>query len=91
MEKISKLIEQPRIIEVKPIIKMKPIEQVSIENNIWVTARGIGIPVKGMSTGHINNTIKCFNGEGFNNISPNYLGGKEKWLNIFNNELVNRN
>ncbi len=88
---MDNLIELPRIIETKPIIKTAPMEQVSTENHIWVTARGVEIPVKSMTTSHINNTIRCWNGEGRMNIPSNYLGGKEKWLNIFSNELVNRN
>lgn len=62
-----------------------------IENNIWVTAYKRKIPVKNMSTTHIKNCINCFNGTGNSNIPNDYLGGKEKWLKIFNHELSIRN
>jgi len=61
-----------------------------IENHIWVTARRQSIAVKEMSTDHIVNCIKCWIGEGFTEIPEDYLGGKEKWLEIFNSELINR-
>lgn len=58
-----------------------------IENHIWITADRIKIPVSQMSTSHIQNCIKCFNGQGKSYISPSYLGGKNKWLDVFNREL----
>jgi hypothetical protein len=61
-----------------------------IEYYIWVTARRVQIPVKMMTISHINNTIKCWNGQGKLHIPAGYLGGKEKWLKIFNQELLNR-
>ena len=62
-----------------------------IENNIWITAYGRKIPVKRMSTSHIKNCIKCWNSKGETIIPEDYLGGKKKWLKIFNQELINRN
>ncbi len=61
-----------------------------LDNNIWVTARGTEIPVKEMSSNHIQNCIKCWEGTGNMSIPEGYLGGKEKWLKIFNDELVSR-
>ena len=61
------------------------------ESPVWITAFRNRIPVKKMSTGHINACILCWNGQGNMRISNDYLGGKEKWLKIFNDELVNRN
>ena len=39
---------------------------------------------------HIHNCIRCWNGEGKLKIPEGYLGGKDKWLNIFQQELLNR-
>ncbi|MEK6828916.1 MAG: hypothetical protein AABY15_02235 [Nanoarchaeota archaeon] len=65
--------------------------EVDFENHTWVTARGIEISVKEMSTNHINNCINCFNGNGNMHIPSDYLGGREKWLGIFSRELTRRN
>ena len=64
--------------------------ELSVSTHIWVTARKEEIPVKTMSTSHINNCIACWEGRGNMRIPVNYLGGKEKWLTIFNQELFNR-
>lgn len=56
----------------------------------WVTAKRRIIPVKSMSTEHIQNCIACLEGRGNKIIPENYLGGKEKWLTIFNEELIRR-
>lgn len=61
-----------------------------INNHIWITAYKTQIPVKQMSASHINNCIHCWNGKGKKKIPPHYLGGKEKWLKIFQQELDNR-
>ena len=61
------------------------------ENHIWETAYGQEIPVREMETSHINNTIRCWEGKGKKKIPHGYLGGKAKWLKIFNEELINRN
>lgn len=61
-----------------------------IENHLWITAKRQHIFVKSMTTKHIQNCIRCFNGEGNCNIPENYLGGKEKWIKIFQQELLNR-
>lgn len=61
-----------------------------LDRHIWVTARRMKINVREMSTAHINNCINCFNGKGSMRIPEDYLGGREKWIKIFNNELINR-
>lgn len=62
----------------------------AIKNHIWITARRKSIPVREMSTSHIKNCIKCWKGKGKLKIPSNYLGGKQKWLKIFTEELINR-
>jgi hypothetical protein len=61
-----------------------------INNHTWVTAQRIKIPVKNMETSHIINCIRCWEGKGKSNIPSDYLGGKKKWLEIFNQELNKR-
>lgn len=61
-----------------------------IDNYIWVTVRRQQMLVKEMKTRHINSCIKCWNGEGKTHIPSHYLGGKSKWLRIFETELKNR-
>lgn len=61
-----------------------------INNHTWITANRIQIPVSEMSTTHIKNCIRCFKGLGKSTIPNGYLGGKEKWLKIFNKELLKR-
>ena len=46
--------------------------------------------VTDMETSHINNCINCFNGLGYSYIPSTYLGGIDKWLEIFNKELLRR-
>lgn len=79
---------------------VKPIEHIIVqyqrvenmpESPVWITAFGRRIPVRKMSTGHIIACIHCWNGTGNMRISNDYLGGREKWLKIFSDELVNRN
>lgn len=71
-----------------------PLQQVEVDelinNHVWVTAMREQIPVHKMTNNHIRNTIKCLNGESKSFIPEGYLGGKEKWLTIFSNELVKR-
>ena len=79
--------------KLKPIISFEVLIQESeqsIENHMWVTARGLELPVKSMTTSHIHNCIKCWEGRGNMRIPNDYLGGKEKWLKIFNQELITR-
>ena len=64
---------------------------VSLENHIWGTARGKSIPVQKMTTFHIKNCINCWNGVGNMIVPDGYLGGREKWLKIFVEELAKRN
>ncbi len=61
-----------------------------LDNHIWITAYRQKRFVREMSTQHIINCIKCFNGEGNVRIPEGYLGGKEKWLKIFSDELITR-
>jgi hypothetical protein len=68
----------------------KEIEKL-IHNHIWITARKVKIPVKNMKTSHIKNCIKCWQGKGKMIIPKGYLGGKRKWLKIFEEELIKRN
>lgn len=65
--------------------------KVDIESHIWITARGRRVPVRQMNASHIRNCINCWEGTGRMRIPAGYLGGKEKWLGIFNRELENRN
>ena len=58
--------------------------------HIWITAKGVKVSVSSMSTKHINNCIKCWLGKGNMRIPKGYLGGKNKWLAIFNEELIKR-
>lgn len=62
-----------------------------VDKHIWVTAYRKQIPVNQMATEHIQNCIKCWNGKSRTRIPEHYLGGKEKWLEIFHNELQRRN
>lgn len=76
-------------------IDYSPLQQVEIDElidkHVWVTANRRQIPVNQMSTTHIQNCIKCWNGTGRVKIPNHYLGGKGKWLGIFNGELQRRN
>lgn len=56
----------------------------------WEKANGRRILVQHMTTAHINNCIACWNGNGNMEIPEGYLGGKEKWLRIFTEELTRR-
>lgn len=61
-----------------------------LNNKMWITAQRVRIPVKQMSTYHIKNCIKCWQGKGKMKIPIYYLGGKDKWLDIFHQELLSR-
>lgn len=61
-----------------------------LDHNVWVTAARKQIYVKEMTTQHIINCIRCWNGEGNLRIPKDYLGGKDKWIKIFKEELTNR-
>jgi hypothetical protein len=61
-----------------------------IDGNVWITAGKIKLCVREMSSNHIQNCIKCWNGLGKMTIPSHYLGGKVKWLVIFKKELLNR-
>lgn len=61
-----------------------------LDNEVWITAQRIKIPVSEMKSQHIINCINCWEGKGKLKISNNYLGGKDKWLKIFKKELDKR-
>lgn len=88
------LLEMP-----KPELLIVPLPELAIITQpqlkfsfpIWITAYNREVPVNEMSTKHINNCINCWNGVGNMIIPDDYLGGKEKWITIFQNELIRRN
>ena len=57
-----------------------------LDRKVWITAQKIKIPVREMSIKHIRACINCWNGKGKSHIPPGYLGGKTKWLKIFEDE-----
>lgn len=63
---------------------------IDIKKHIWITVYNRRIPVNEMTTNHIKKCIACWNGVGNMIIPDGYLGGKEKWLKIFNSELLKR-
>ena len=69
--------------------QQKEIENLLL-NHIWVTKKKVQIRVKEMTTNHINNCIRCWLGYGRSHIPPDYLGGKQKWLEIFQKEIISR-
>jgi len=59
---------------------------------LWMTSGGVIKTPSSMDDEHIKNTIKCLKGEGKSIIPDKYLGlKKERWLEIFNNEVLKRN
>jgi hypothetical protein len=54
---------------------------------IWVSSSGKAVCVKDMSSNHIFNAIRCWTGRGGATIPPHYLGGRDRWLKIFEDEL----
>ena len=84
-------IPMPEWLEITLYTPLQKREIATLTNkHIWITAYKVKIPVQKMETSHIKNCIKCFEGTGNQFIHPNYLGGKEKWLKIFNDELTKR-
>lgn len=65
-------------------------EDVETDNPVWISASGEKWWVEDMGTQHIINIIECWNGRGKSEIKSGYLGGKKKWLKIFNDELIRR-
>lgn len=61
------------------------------KEEVWITKERKQHRVKEMTTSHIQNCIKCWEGKGLSKIPKGYLGGKDKWLTIFNKELESRN
>jgi hypothetical protein len=61
-----------------------------LDRKVWITAQKVKIPVREMSSKHIKNCINCWNGKGRLHIPIGYLGGKIKWLKIFEDELTKR-
>lgn len=93
------LIEIPELDKIKRKewlnTKYTPLQQTEIDtltkNQIWITANRRQLYVKGMTTQHIKNCIDCWEGRGKSKIPNGYLGGREKWLDIFYKELSGRN
>ena len=71
-------------------LQKKEIESL-IKNHVWITAFRKKLFVVKMETSHVINCIRCWEGKGNMRIPIGYLGGKEKWLKIFNEELIRRN
>lgn len=71
------------------VMQKKEIREL-IDHQVWITASRKQIAVNKMSTEHIQNCIRCWNGTGRMKIPSSYLGGKAKWLEIFHNELSKR-
>lgn len=88
-------LEKIRLPDWLTIINYTPLQELEIADlvnkHIWVTAQRKQIPIQKMSTQHIQRCIKCWNGEGRMNIPEHYLGGKKKWLKVFQDELERRN
>lgn len=60
------------------------------ENPMWITMRDQEIPLSEMSTGHILNTLRAWEGNGLSNIPSYYNGDYLKWKRLFHNELIKR-
>lgn len=58
-----------------------------LANKIWITKDKERIRVEDMTNTHIVNTINAFERK---KINPKYLGGKDRWLEIFQRELSKR-
>lgn len=71
-------------------VKQKEEVKQLLDNHIWITSQKIKLSVRSMSTKHIKNCINCWNGKGKLRIPSGYLGGKIKWLKIFEEELTKR-
>lgn len=61
-----------------------------LDNHVWITADKRKLFVHEMRSSHIRNCIRCWTGIGKRVIPNGYLGGKTKWLEIFENELTRR-
>jgi hypothetical protein len=61
-----------------------------MNEHIWITNEGNEFKVNEMRIPHIVNILKCWEGKGKLVIPEDYLGGKEKWVKIFKEELANR-
>ena|SRR5687767_9392097 len=71
--------------------KVKPTREFALTNEkVWVSSDGRCKHISEMTTEHIKNCIRCWNGEGVAKLPPDYLGGKEKWLKILFEELKRR-
>lgn len=62
-----------------------------IENETWLTARRVKIPVRKMDTRHIQNTLRCLRGESRTKIPHNWNSKThEQWIDILERELTKR-
>jgi hypothetical protein len=60
-------------------------------NTVWRTKTGRQLPIFWMTDNHINNCIRCLNGEGDSEIPDPYFGkSKMEWMGIFETELCTR-
>lgn len=84
---LDRLVEQQKPIEWDMTLTDRECE-VAIEQHVWITADHRRISVAAMETRHIVNCIRAFNS---GKIPIQYLGGRTKWLEIFNEELNRRN
>ncbi len=69
---------------------MRQMDAMASSEPVWITHRGLPIRVAHMDTIHIQNAIKCWNGQGKREIPNDYLGGRDIWIPTFENELLNR-
>ena len=73
----------------------KPRLKIKIEiDYVWITSYGLRIHVRSMSSEYMKHCINCLTSGvsegGTRTMSSDYLGGKDKWLKIFNRELLKR-
>lgn len=62
-----------------------------LENEVWITCYKKKISVREMTTFHIQNTIKCWKGEGKTVIPLNYLvkTKNDKIFRSYSNQITN--
>lgn len=60
------------------------------DGSVWVTRKKKAIKVEAMSTLHILNTIRAWEGLGITKPPKGYMGGKLKWIDTLTRELIKR-